>query len=151
MPDFTPEQKAFLGMDNREIEKMLYVSLIVAAAILLGTMLMAAADSYGFNVLGLAILLVFPAGMVIVVTLLFHVVTLFKCSWSARGHLLIWYACLFVGVLALESLQPRDELPNFPEMSSTSGVALSDLISIIALGVGLIILPVTWLRKFLRS
>ena len=120
---------------HKDPEIRVYKSLVIAAVILLGTVLLAAADSYGLDVLGFAIILVFPAVVALVVILVISVVGLFRCSWSGRIRLLLWYACLFTAILILEPIVPG-ELQNY----------------ILLLGaIVLLILPAIWLWNAFRS
>jgi hypothetical protein len=123
---------------NRKIDIRVYKSLIIAAVILLGMVLMAIADSYGVDVLGFAIMLVYPASLALVVIFVISVVGLFRCSWVGRRRLLLWYACVFTVILILESTD------------STISVKTSEYIGYLG-GIILLLLPVVWLWNAFRS
>ncbi len=125
--------------EKRKVGIGIYISLIVAAGVMavMLPMLISYRDvsnDYRF------IFLLIPAGGVLVATLLAQVFGLFICSWLTRGHLLLWYACLFAVILIQEyivSVKPADYLK------------LAD--SIMYLGVVvLLILPVIWIWNAFR-
>ncbi len=121
---------------NLEADITIYKSLIVAAGILAVIVLLTIAyKEKGLGPLGFYFFILAPiVFFAFVVILLKQVIDLFGCSRLGRRRLLTWYACLFVMVLAADSL---------------SG-AQSDFIFAIA-PVVLLILPVVWVRKASRS
>ena len=110
-------------------------SRFIGAGMIAGTVLLGIADAHGVRqALGLGIILAVPAVLASVAILIISVVGLFMCSWSGRGRLLLWYACLFTMILLQELVPERPA--NF----------------ILSLGVVvLLILPVIWVWNLRRG
>ncbi len=125
---------------NREIR--IYKSLIIAAGIIVVAILLAVADAEGFDVLGLAIGLIMPAGVALVVILIISVCGLFRCSRSTRTRILLWWACLFMFVLILEGASKYSDYSGYSEIRENVILLLGSVV--------LLILPTIWLRNAVR-
>ena len=130
---------------NREIR--IYKSLIIAAGIIVVAILLAVAGAAGVDFLGfLFFSLITPAGVALVVILIISVCGLFRCSWSTRTRILLWWACLFMFVVILVGASRYSEYSGYSEIRK-----FVILLLILLLGsVVLLILPTIWLRNAVR-
>ena len=130
---------------HKGLEITIYISLIIAvgmfaAIVLFSSALYSHRVSYeqGAAMMILATYLRTPVIVGFVAILVTSVIGLFMCSRLLKRHLLIWYGCLFAMILTevfVDEFYYSAKLENF----------------ILALGVVLLILPVIWLWKALRS
>ena len=126
---------------NREIR--IYKSLIIAAGIIVVAILLAVAGIKGFDVfVWLFFSLITPAGVALVVILIISVCGLFRCSWSTRTRILLWWACLFMFVVILEGASTYSEYSEYSEIRENVILLLGSVV--------LLILPTIWLRNAVR-
>ncbi len=127
---------------HKNPEIRIYKSLIIAAGIIVVAILLGVADFEGFDVLGLAIGLIMPAGVALVVILIISVCGLFRCSWSTRTRILLWWACLFMFGVILEGAYRYSEYSGYSE--------IREIVILLLGSVVLLILPTIWLRNAVR-
>ena len=131
---------------HKGLEITIYISLIIAAGmfaviVLFSSVIYSDWVSYeqGAAMMLLATYLMPPTILGFVAILVLSVIGLFMCSRLLKRHLLIWYGCLFAMILTSEFVNEYFD-----------SAKLENFILALAVVV-LLVLPVIWLWKALRS